>query len=121
MAGKKNWYFPDAELPPKGDDVELFGHESVIVLNPNNSDAHVRLTVFWTDREPESSDLITVGAKRVLCTQAIDGVNLEGISIPVGVQYAIALESDLPVVAQYGRLDIRMGNMAFYTTPGYAE
>jgi len=34
---------------------------------------------------------------------------------------AIAVHSDTPVIAQYGRLDLTTGNMAFYTTPGYAE
>ena len=34
-------------------------------------------------------------------------------------QYAIMLESDVPVVAQYGRAEPRA--VAFYTTPGYCE
>jgi hypothetical protein len=34
-------------------------------------------------------------------------------------QYAIMLESDVPVVAQYGRAEPR--TVAFYTTPGYCE
>ena len=34
-------------------------------------------------------------------------------------QYAIMLESDVPVVAQYGRAEPRVVN--FYTTPGYCE
>lgn len=36
----------------------------------------------------------------------------------MGEQYAILLESDVPVVAQYGRAETR--TVAFYTTPGYA-
>ena len=118
MAGKKNWYFPDAELPPKGDGTELFGHESIILLNPNPKDAHVRITVYWVNRSPEKCATITVNAERVLCLRIVDGAGLAGVDIPVGEQYAIALESDLPIVAQYGRLDVRQSNMAFYTTPG---
>jgi len=34
-------------------------------------------------------------------------------------QYAIVLESNVPVVAQYGRAEPR--KVAFYTTPGYSE
>ena len=37
----------------------------------------------------------------------------------IGEQYAIMLESDCPVVAQYGRAETR--EVAFYTTPGYCE
>ena len=36
-----------------------------------------------------------------------------------GEQYAIVLESDVPVVAQYGRAESRA--VSFYTTPGYCE
>jgi len=121
LAGKKSWYFPDAELPPKGSDPEVFGHESVIILNTNKKDAHIDITIYWTDRDPEKCDRITVGAGRVFCIRAVDGEKFAGIAIPEGVQYAISLESDVPIVAQYGRLDVRQNNMAFYTTPGYAE
>ena len=121
MAGKKNWYFPDAELPPKGIDEELFGHESIILLNPNENCAHVYFTLYWTDREPKKSEVITVDAKRVLCLRVVEDVGLAGIPVHVGEQYAIALESDRPIIAQYGRLDVRQSNMAFYATPGYAE
>ena len=34
--------------------------------------------------------------------------------------YAMLLESDVPVIVQYGRLDVRQTNMAFYTTSGYS-
>ena len=121
MAGKKIWYFPDAELPPKGSDPKLYGHESIIVLNPNSSDAQVSLTLYWTDREPDRCRPITVSAKRVLCIRAEEGAGLAGVPVPICEQYAIALESDVPVIVQYGRLDVRQSNMAFYTTPGYTE
>ena len=38
-------------------------------------------------------------------------------TVPISEQYAIMLESDCPVIAQYGRADPR--TVAFYTTPGY--
>lgn len=121
MAGKTNWYFPDGEIPPKGSDPEVYGHESVILLNPNENDAHVRFTIYWTDRKPDKSGEITVGAQRVLCLRAEEEAGFAGIPTPAGEQYAIAIESDLPIVAQYGRLDVRQSNMAFYSPPGYAE
>lgn len=44
-----------------------------------------------------------------------------GHEIPLETQYALTFHSDVPVVAQYGRLDTRKPNLAFYTMPGYAE
>lgn len=121
MAGKRIWYFPDAELPPMGADPDIFGHESIIVMNPNDANANVELTLYWTDRPPDSGIMMEVGANRVICVRATERDGLMGVRIPLGVQYAIKVESDVPVIAQYGRLDVRMGNMAFYTTPGYNE
>ena len=44
-----------------------------------------------------------------------------GVVIPREVQYALRIKSDLPVVVQYGRLDTRQQNMAFYTVMGFSN
>ena len=120
MDGKTKWYFPDGEIPPMGSDPEVYGHESLIVLNPNGEAAHVRLTVYWTDREPTQSAPITVGAQRVHGLRATEQRDFLGGTPTAGEQYALLVESDVPVIVQYGRLDVRQSNMAFYTTSGYA-
>ncbi len=121
MLGRREWFFPDAELPPRGTGEELFGHESFIVLNPNREAAEVRLTLFFTDRPPAELDPFTVEGERVRCVRAVEGEEILGRTLVQGEQYAVRLSASVPVVAQYGRLDMRSGSMAFYTTPGYAE
>lgn len=119
--GKKSWYFPDAEIPPAGDDPELFGHESLIILNPNEKDAKIAITLYFTDRDPVVLPETTVEAGRVRCIRATESSGFLGMKLVQGEQYAMGVESDNPVIAQYGRLDVRRGGMAFYTTPGYCE
>lgn len=121
MFGKKHWFFPDAELPLMGDNPDLFGHESVIILNPNEADAQVRIVLHWTDRAPSEPLTVEVRAGCTRCVRITEKDGILGLPVPTGTQYAIAVHSDTPVVAQYGRLDMTTGNMAFYTTPGYAE
>ena len=121
MAGKKNWFFPDAELPPRLSNPDLPGHESVIVLNPNAEDAIITLHLHFTDKDPIALPSFEVKAGRVVCVRNMEGAGFLGVTIPVGEQYAISLESTVPVIGQYGRLDMRSGPMAFYTTPGYCE
>ena len=121
MYGKKNWFFPDAELPPKGTNAELPGHESIIIFNPNGKDATVNITLYWTDKEPTEPLTVKVDAKRVKCVRCMAPDGILGFPVEEGVQYALAVQSNVPVIAQYGRLDMRTGNMAFYTTPGYSE
>ena len=116
--GKKVWIFPDAELPPVG--VNLIpGHESIIITNTADEDAHIRITLFYTDKEPLNDLVVTVGARRVRCLRTNEAKDFGAYTAKFDEQYAIMLESDVPVVAQYGRAEPRA--VAFYTTPGYCE
>ena len=44
--GRKDWFFPDADLPPEGEG-ELKGHESIIVLNPNEKIATITIKCYF--------------------------------------------------------------------------
>ncbi len=115
MSGHKVWFFPDGDLPPRGD-AEPHGHESLILLNPGESDAQVRLTVYFTDAEPVTLEAGTVGARRVRCIRTDEPV--AGYSIPLG-QYALKVESTNPLICQIGRMDVRQPNLAYYTVMGF--
>ena len=119
MDGKKKWFFPDGDRPPFGDS-ELIGHESYIVLNPNKQAAHLSVTLYFEDKEPFHSIQMTVAAERVKCFQTHNPDHFGVHVIPVGKQYAMKIESDVPVIVQYGRLDTRQVNLAYYTTMGYS-
>ena len=115
--GKKVWIFPDAELPPVG--VELIpGHESIIITNVGDQDANIRITLIYTDKDPVSF-MTEVKAQRVRCLRTNKECDFGQYTAKFDEQYAIMLESDVPVVAQYGRAEPRTVN--FYTTPGYCE
>ena len=115
--GKKVWIFPDAELPPVGSNV-IPGHESIIVTNTCDRDANIRITLLYTDNEPVSFPAV-VNARRVRCLRTNVEADFGPCTAIFEEQYAIMLESDVPVVAQYGRAEPRTVN--FYTTPGYCE
>lgn len=117
--GSKVWFFPDAERPPAGDS-ELKGHESIILFNPNTENANVLCTLYFTDSEPVRDIELFVEAERVRCVRTDDLKAMGGFEIPLNTQYAIKLESDTPIIAQYGRLDARQANLAFYTVMGYS-
>ncbi len=115
--GKKVWIFPDAELPPEGINV-IPGHESVIVTNVSDEDANIKITLLYEEKEPVSFETV-VKAKRVRCMRTNRQSDFGGYTASFGEQYAIMLESSVPVVAQYGRAEPRAVN--FYTTAGYCE
>lgn len=115
--GKRVWIFPDAELPPAGVNA-ILGHESIIVTNVTEQTAHLTLTLLYEDREPVSFHA-DVAASRVRCLRTNRESDFGAYTAREGEQYAIMLESDVPVVAQYGRAEPRA--VSFYTTPGYCE
>ena len=118
MDGKQKWFFPDGDRPPLGDS-DLLGHESYIVLNPNKHDAHLLFTIYFEDKDPIRDIRLTVPSERVKCFQTHNPDHFGEYVLPVGKQYAVKIESDVPVIVQYGRLDTRQVNLAFYTTMGY--
>ena len=86
----------------------------------NDSDASILITLYFTDKEPISLPALTVKARRVRCLR-LDKEEEIGIQLPRETQYALRLNADIPVVVQYGRLDTRQQNMAFYTVMGYCS
>ncbi|WP_158587636.1 sensory rhodopsin transducer [Neobacillus notoginsengisoli] len=118
MNGKKLWYFPDCDLPPAGDS-QLKGHESIIVLNDSDFDATLNMTLFFTDQDPVRVNNLIVEKQRVRCIRMDNKTELHGFEVPLEIQYALKVESDQNVIIQYGRLDSRQTNLAYYTTLGY--
>ena len=119
--GKKVWIFPDGDIPQPGDR-EPHGHESLVIMNPASEDAVVKMTVYFSDREPVRDIIINVGAERVRCvrTNEVVGDAAHTFQIPFG-QYALKLESNVPVVAQIGRMDVTQPNLTYYTVMGYGQ
>ncbi len=119
--GRKTWILPDGDLPPAGEDgLPLEGHESLIVLNTGDEDAHIELDVYFSDREPESGIKLLAPARRVTCFRMDKPVGDRQYQVPFG-QYALRLRSDVPIIVQMGRADVRQPNLAYYTTMGYGE
>lgn len=118
--GKKNWIIPDCELPAEGEGV-LKGHESIIVVNDNEKDVKIKVTLYFTEKPCYDKIEWTVKAKTVRCFRMNVLSDMCGYAVPFETQYAMKLESDGNIVVQYGRLDNRQVNLAYYTTLGYSE
>jgi hypothetical protein len=113
--GARTWFFPDGDIPMPGD-AEPRGHESLLLLNTNDEDAEVVLTVYFEDREPVVLTPQVVAARRVRCIRTNEPI--EGYQIPRG-QYALRVESSVPIICQIGRMDVQQPNLAYYTVMGH--
>ena len=115
VVGKKNWIIPDCELPPEGEGV-LKGHESVIVVNDTNKTAKIKVKLFFPDKESYNDIEWTVEPQRVRCFRMNNEKDMCGYVVEKETQYAMKLSSNVKIVVQYGRLDNRQINLAYYTT-----
>jgi hypothetical protein len=115
--GRTRWALPDGDLPAPGEK-EPYGHESLVLLNPNAQPAQVRLTICFDNRAPERDVRVTVEAERVRCVRLDRPVGDRGFKIPFG-RYALLVESDEPIIAQIGRIDVSQPDLAYYTVIGF--
>lgn len=115
--GEKNWYIPDGYIPPDSTGA-LTSHESVCVLNCSSEEALIRFTIFFEDREPMEDIIVVVQGRR---TKHIRTSSLmkEGALIPIGVPYAIEVQSDIPIIVQYSRLDSTQAENTLMSTMAY--
>lgn len=116
-AGMKNWIFTDGDLPPKGDG-DLPGHEALIITNVSDKKAEIRIDILFPDKDPKKDIRVEVQGERVLCIRLDEPFGDEMYQIPFG-QYSLVLHSNIPVVATFGRLDVRQPNLAYYIVDGF--
>lgn len=118
--GRKCWAIAEGYIPPEshGPAPEMTSHEAVCLLNTTEQEAHVEITIYFSDRDPVGPYRINVAPRR---TKHVRFNNLEHpASIPRGTDYASTIESDVPIVVQHTRLDSRQDANALLSTIAYA-
>lgn len=114
--GKKIWAIPDGYIPAwsNGKEPEFISHECASLLNTGDLEAHVSITLYFSDREPVGPYHVNVGARRTKHVRFNDLT--EPASVPLGTDYSSVIESDVPIVVQHTRLDSRQAENALITT-----
>ena len=97
---------------------QFTSHETACLLNASENDAHVEITIFFSDRDPVGPYLIVVPAQRTKHVRFNDLTEPE--SIPHDTDYSSVITSDVPIVVQHTRLDSRQAENALLTTIAYA-
>lgn len=119
--GHKLWVIPEGYIPAdstNGHDPSLLSHETACMLNANDGEVAVTITIYFTDREPVGPYRLTIPARRTLHLRFNDLRQPE--PIPLDTPYASLIESSLPIVVQHTRLDTRQPALALLSTMAYA-
>jgi hypothetical protein len=97
----------------------MTSHETVCLLNVGAHDAHVSITVFYSDRAPVGPYRVVVPAERTRHVRFND--LSDPMPVPVDRDFASLIESDVPIVVQHTRLDSRQAENALLSTIAFAE
>lgn len=117
--GQTCWAIAEGYIPAYSNGVEpqFTSHETACFLNTSDQDAHVEITVYFSDREPVGPYHVTVPARRTKHLRFNDLTDPE--PIPLDTDYASVITSDVPIVVQHTRLDSRQAENALLSTIAY--
>lgn len=117
--GRTCWALAEGYIPPEshGPSPQMISHETLCLLNTSDVEADVRITVYFSDREPAGPYRVTVAARR---TKHLRFNELsDPMPIPLDTDYASVVESNVPIVVQQTRLDSRQAENALFSTVAF--
>lgn len=117
--GHTVWAIAEGYIPSysTGPEPEMTSHETACILNASNKDAEIRLTIFFSDKDPVGPYRIVVPAQRTKHVRFNDLSDPQ--PIPKDTDYACVIESNIPIVVQHTRLDSRQAENALLSTMAY--
>jgi len=118
--GRRRWAIAEGYIPAgsHGPSPQMTSHETVCLLNISDRDAHVRITIFYSNREPVGPYQLVVQGQRTKHIRFNDLNDPE--PIPHDTDFASLIESDVPIVVQHTRLDSRQAENALLSTIAFA-
>ncbi len=118
--GRHLWAIAEGYIPGGGieGDPALVSHETVCILNAQDAEARLRITIYFADRDPAGPYHVAVPANRTLHLRFNDLSDPE--PVPRDTDFASVIESDQPVVVQHTRLDSRHPDVALLSTIAFS-
>jgi hypothetical protein len=119
MVGHTTWVIPEGYIPEwsQGPKPEFESHETACILNANDEDAEVGITLFFEDKDPVGPYKVKVPAKRT-CHIRFNELE-DPAPVPKGQDFASIIEANVPIVVQHTRLDSRQSANALMTTMAF--
>ena len=117
--GRTRWALAEGYIPSlsHGPSPQMISHETLCLLNTSDSEADVRITIYFADREPAGPYRVSVPARRTKHLRIND--LSDPAPIPPDTDYASVVESTIPIVVQQTRLDSRQAENALFSTVAY--
>lgn len=117
--GTTTWAIAEGYIPSgsTGPEPAMTSHETACLLNAGDVDAHVEITVYFSDRDPVGPYAVTVPARRTAHVRFNDLDDPE--PVPRDTDFASVIRADVPIVVQHTRLDSRQAENALLSTVAF--
>ena len=120
--GKIDWAFSGGCVPleSRGSEPEFISHDKIAVLNTSDKPATIGLFIYFEDTPPLGTFWVKIGPRRLRKIRFNDLI--DPLPIELGKNYSCLIQSDVPVVVQFSRMNsgtdkiAEMGSMAFPVT-----
>jgi hypothetical protein len=117
--GSKKWTFAAGNIPFQSNGAEpMFNsHDRIAILNINSEKAEIVITIYYEDQNEVSNYHLVVGARRVRKIRFNDLID----PLPISLErpYGFLLESSVPVVVQFTRMNTGAAALASLCTTAY--
>jgi hypothetical protein len=119
--GRTRWEIPGGHVPvdSTGPEPEMVSHERLCLLNAGGETATLEVTLHYADGREAGPYPLTVAPRRVRHVRIDDLI--DPYAPPLGEDYGIVVESNVPVVVQWSRQDTRQAENATLSTIAYGE
>jgi len=119
--GRRRWAIAEGYIPgwSNSPEPQFTSHETACLLNANDEEAHVEITVYFEDRGPAGPYRLKVPARRTMHLRFNELEDPE--PAPIDTDYASVISSDVPIVVEHTRLDSRQAENALLSTIAYAS
>ena len=119
--GHKEWAFSAGHIPLRstGKEPAFTSHDKISVLNTSDSEAEIRITVFYEDKSPVKDHSITIPPRRVRKIKFNDLI--DPLPIPLDEPFGFVVQSNIPVIVQFSRMNTSSRNLAMFCATPYAK
>lgn len=118
--GHRVWAIPGGHIPlnTTGPEPANTSRDTLCILNTSDQQAHIALTLYYSDHDPIGPYPIEVAAKRVRQIRVNDLIDPQ--AMPLDTDYAAVIESNVPVVIQFNRVDTSQAENAILSVMAFA-
>jgi hypothetical protein len=119
--GRRTWAIAGGHIPldTHGPEPQCTSYDRICLLNTSDGEAHVEMTLIYSDAEAVGPYRVCIAARRVRHVRFNDLI--DPVAMELDRDYAVRITSDRPIVVQFSRQDTGSAKRALLGTLAYSQ